>query len=67
MYAANQIGVATTLPQSSETLHTHQNVANNMENDQGHSAYSTHSQDERYLHRETNNASSEVTTIFVHK
>ncbi|KAJ0179369.1 hypothetical protein K1T71_005081 [Dendrolimus kikuchii] len=59
MYAANQIGVATTLPHSSETLHTHQNVANNMENDQGHSVNSTHSQDERYLHRETNMASSE--------
>nr|XP_037870688.1 myb-like protein I isoform X8 [Bombyx mori] len=58
MYAANQIGVATTLPHSTEALHGQQNMVNG-DNELGHSAHSTHSQDERFSHRGTNVASSE--------
>ncbi|XP_037297200.1 pericentriolar material 1 protein isoform X8 [Manduca sexta] len=59
MYAANQIGVATTLPHTAETLHGQQNMTNNVDNDHLHSTHSTHSQDERLSQRENNIASSE--------
>ncbi|CAH0397483.1 unnamed protein product [Chilo suppressalis] len=58
MYAANQIGVATTLPHSTETLHSQQNLSENLDNEHGH----IHSQDERFSQRETNVASNEETT-----
>lgn len=60
MYAANQIGVATTLPHSSEALHVQQNMSASAEADRGHSAHSTHSQDDRFSHRDTNVTGSEV-------
>ena len=61
MFAANQqIGVATTLPHSSEVLHVPQNMAASVDTDHGHSAHSTHSQDDRFSHRETNVTGSEV-------
>ncbi|XP_063374985.1 uncharacterized protein LOC134662642 [Cydia amplana] len=47
MYAANQIGVATTLPQSNE------NVASRANSEHGHN------QDDRFSHRDANIASSE--------
>lgn len=58
LFAANQIGVATTLPHSAEGMPGQ--MSNNIDNDIGHSAQSTHSQDERFSHRDTNIASSEV-------
>ncbi|XP_026327021.1 pericentriolar material 1 protein isoform X3 [Hyposmocoma kahamanoa] len=58
MYAANQIGVATTLPHSSEAMHVQQNLSN-IENDHGHAVHAVHNQDERFSHREANIASSE--------
>ncbi|XP_072941830.1 uncharacterized protein [Epargyreus clarus] len=60
MYAANQIGVATTLPQSSEVLHTSQQMtANNIESEHGRSTRSNHSHEERFSMRDCNIASSE--------
>ncbi|CAH0628846.1 unnamed protein product [Chrysodeixis includens] len=59
MYAANQIGVATTLPHSSEALHVQQNMASSVDAERGHSAHSTHSQDDRFSHRDTNVTGSE--------
>ncbi|CAH0759230.1 unnamed protein product [Diatraea saccharalis] len=57
MYAANQIGVATTLPHSTETLHGQQNLSDNLDNDHGHG----HSQDERFAHRDANVVTTEET------
>ncbi|XP_038213283.1 pericentriolar material 1 protein [Zerene cesonia] len=54
MYATNQIGVATTLPQTSD----HQGHANNMDTDHGRSTHSAQS-DDRYLMRDGNIACSE--------
>lgn len=62
MYAANQIGVATTLPHSSDTLHAQQNMSTNVDTDHGHSGQSNHSQDDRFSLRETNATGSEVST-----
>lgn len=62
MYAANQIGVATTLPHSTEAMHGQQNMSENIENDHGHPM---HSQDERFTHREANVASSEVNKTLI--
>ncbi|KAH9641025.1 hypothetical protein HF086_015121 [Spodoptera exigua] len=60
MYAANQqIGVATTLPHSSEALHLQQNLAVSVDTDHGHSVHSAHSQDDRFSHRDTNVTGSE--------
>uniref|UniRef100_A0A2A4JYP4 Pericentriolar material 1 protein C-terminal domain-containing protein n=1 Tax=Heliothis virescens TaxID=7102 RepID=A0A2A4JYP4_HELVI len=60
MYAANQqIGVATTLPQSTEALHIQQNMAASVDTDHGHSTHSTHSQDDRLSHRDINVTGSE--------
>lgn len=59
MYGANQIGVATTLPQSSDSVHSGQ-LTNNMDTEPGRSNQSTHSQDERFSIRDGNIASSEV-------
>ncbi|XP_060800710.1 pericentriolar material 1 protein isoform X1 [Amyelois transitella] len=59
LYAANQIGVATTLPHSADlTSQLHAQISNNME-DHGHSAQSNHSHDERYSQRDTNVGSGE--------
>lgn len=58
MYAANQIGVATTLPHSTEALLTQQGL----DNEHGNS--SRHSQDERFS-REGNTASGEVSHLIV--
>ncbi|CAK1551834.1 unnamed protein product [Leptosia nina] len=52
MFATNQIGVATTLPQESFT-------ANNMETEHSRSNHSLHNQDDRFSMREANIASSE--------
>lgn len=61
MYAANQqIGVATTLPHSSEVLHVPQNMAASVDTDHGHSAQSSHSQDDRFSQRDANVTGSEV-------
>lgn len=61
MYAANQqIGVATTLPHSSEALHLQQNMAASVDTDHGHSVHSAHSQEDRFSHRDTNVTGSEV-------
>lgn len=60
MYAANQIGVATTLPHSTEALHGQPNMSENVESEHGHSIQN---QDERFTHRDTNAASSEVKNI----
>lgn len=62
MYAANQIGVATTLPHSSEVMHVQQNLSN-IEHDHGHAVHAVHNQDERFSHREANIASSEVNVL----
>lgn len=60
MYAANQqIGVATTLPQSTEALHIQQNMTTSVDTDHGHSTHSTHSQDDRLSHRDINVTGSE--------
>ncbi|PZC75861.1 hypothetical protein B5X24_HaOG205563 [Helicoverpa armigera] len=60
MYAANQqIGVATTLPQSTEALHIQQNMTASIDTDHGHSTHSTHSQDDRLSHRDINVTGSE--------
>ncbi|XP_063892803.1 putative uncharacterized protein DDB_G0282133 isoform X5 [Helicoverpa armigera] len=60
MYAANQqIGVATTLPQSTEALHIQQNMTASVDTDHGHSTHSTHSQDDRLSHRDINVTGSE--------
>ncbi|KAM3968337.1 LOW QUALITY PROTEIN: uncharacterized protein ACR2FA_008038 [Aphomia sociella] len=58
MYAANQIGVATTLPHTAEGLHGQ--IANNMDSDHGHPSHSTHSQDERFSNREAIASSEEA-------
>ncbi|KAI8440269.1 hypothetical protein MSG28_001634 [Choristoneura fumiferana] len=57
MYAANQIGVATTLPHSTEALQA-PNTSSNANSEHGHSAHSN-SQDDRFSHRDANIASSE--------
>ncbi|XP_075972950.1 uncharacterized protein LOC142974477 isoform X2 [Anticarsia gemmatalis] len=68
MYAANQIGVATTLPHSSESLHVQQGLAGGAEPERGHSghsglsghsAHSDHSHDDRFSHRDANATGSE--------
>ncbi|CAG4964483.1 unnamed protein product, partial [Parnassius apollo] len=56
IYGTNQIGVATTLPQLSDSIHGGHQMANNIENEHGHSTQSTHSQDERFSNREDNNS-----------
>lgn len=57
MYAANQIGVATTLPHSAEVLH---GQINNIDGEHGHTTHSTHSQDERFSNREAIASSEEA-------
>lgn len=63
MYAANQIGVATTLPHSSEAMHVQQNIMSaNVDTERGHSGHSNHSQDDRFSsHRDVNAGSEEAT------
>ncbi|KPJ01957.1 Pericentriolar material 1 protein [Papilio xuthus] len=58
LFGSNQLGVATTLPQSSDSIHSGQ-LSNNMETEHGRSNQSTHSQDERFSIRDGNIASSE--------
>lgn len=65
MYAANQIGVATTLPHSTEALHA-PNTSSNANSEHGHSAHSN-SQDDRFSHRDANIASSEVSLVLLQK
>lgn len=60
MYAANQIGVATTLPQSSEVLSAQQLPANNIDHDHARSTHSNHSQDERFYRDGANVVNCEV-------
>ncbi|XP_045763567.1 putative uncharacterized protein DDB_G0289263 isoform X4 [Maniola jurtina] len=57
MYGANQIGVATTLPQSNEALSVQQLTSST--DDHARSTHSGHSQDERFSLRDGNIASSE--------
>ncbi|XP_034825751.1 putative uncharacterized protein DDB_G0282133 isoform X9 [Maniola hyperantus] len=57
MYGANQIGVATTLPQSNEALSGPQLTSST--DDHARSTHSGHSQDERFSLRDVNIASSE--------
>ncbi|XP_059060296.1 pericentriolar material 1 protein [Achroia grisella] len=58
MYAANQIGVATTLPHSAEVFHGQ--IAKNIDSEHGLHPHSTQGQEERFPNREIIGSSEEA-------